>query len=47
MGLSYALGPLTQDLIRLQGHEPTVVGDSLATQKMTNCPRIKGGIVAM
>jgi hypothetical protein len=27
---------------RLQGHGSTVVGDSLATQKMTNCPRIEG-----
>jgi hypothetical protein len=42
MGLSYALGPLTQDQIRLQGHEPIVVRDSLATQKTTNCSRIKG-----
>jgi hypothetical protein len=27
---------------RLQGHGSTVVEDSLATQKMTNCPQTKG-----
>jgi hypothetical protein len=32
---------------RLQGHGSTMVGDSLATQKMTNCPLIEGVIVAM
>jgi hypothetical protein len=32
---------------RLQGHGSTVVRDSLATQKTTNCPRIEGVIVAM
>jgi hypothetical protein len=32
---------------RLQGHGSIVVGDSLAIQKMTNYPRIKGGTVAM
>jgi hypothetical protein len=32
---------------RLQGHRSTVVGDSLATQETTNCPRIKEFTVAM
>jgi hypothetical protein len=32
---------------RLQVHESTVVGDSLATQKMTNFPLIEGVTVAM
>jgi hypothetical protein len=32
---------------RLQGHRSTVVGESLATQKTTNCPLIEGVTVAM
>jgi hypothetical protein len=32
---------------RLQGHRSTVVRDSLATQKATNCPQIERGTVAM
>jgi hypothetical protein len=31
----------------LQGHGSTVVGDSFATQKTTNCPLIEGVTVAM
>jgi hypothetical protein len=32
---------------RLHGHGSIVVGDSLATQKTTNCPLIEGVTVAM
>jgi hypothetical protein len=32
---------------KLQGHGSTVVRNSLATQKMTNYPQIKGVVVAM
>jgi hypothetical protein len=45
------LGHLTQSQVvffhRLQGHGSTVVGDSLAAQKTTNCPMIEGATVAM